>query len=310
MNGLGSRFCETAQSVKTTCRAKSAEICLSPSSARRSKHTQYQTFLKKQGPAETDADKSFKKRIFVAMKETDLTTEIHNQLKALAEPGYRDFSTALQPGASRPLLGVRIPALKQLAAQVVKQGLWQQWLEALDDGTFEEVLLRALLIGRAPVPPDEAFRLLAGYVPYIDNGALCDIACAAFRQGRKAPHMVWSFIQPYFDAPNEYEQRFAVIMALDFLVTETYVQPVLQRLAGLQPTAYYAQMAVAWAVSVCMVKFPQPTLAWLQNYPTDKPEYRMALQKILESRRTPSELRPVILQLREAIKTTRKNQSN
>lgn len=35
------------------------------------------------------------------------------------------------------------------------------------------------------------------------------------------------------------------------------------RLDGIRHEAYYARMAVAWAVSVCYVKFPQRTHAWL-----------------------------------------------
>ena len=46
-----------------------------------------------------------------------------------------------------------------------------------------------------------------------------------------------------------------------------------------------ARMGVAWAVSVCYVKFPQRTHAWLGSCSLDDWTYNKSLQKIVESYR-------------------------
>lgn len=47
----------------------------------------------------------------------------------------------------------------------------------------------------------------------------------------------------------------------------------------------YARMAVAWAVSVCYVKFPQRTHEWLGSCSLDDWTFNKSLQKIVESLR-------------------------
>ena len=54
--------------------------------------------------------------------------EIKSELNAKAEDGYRDFSKKLIPESSLPLLGVRLPALRAMAAEIVKRGKGESFL--------------------------------------------------------------------------------------------------------------------------------------------------------------------------------------
>ena len=96
---------------------------------------------------------------------------------------------------------------------------------------------------------------------------------------------MWEFIQPYFHAQAEYDVRFAVVMGLGNFVDEQHLEAFLRQLDGIRHEAYYARMAVAWAVSVCYVKFPQRTHAWLGSCSLDDWTYNKSLQKIIESYR-------------------------
>ena len=54
--------------------------------------------------------------------------------------------------------------------------------------------------------------------------------------------------------------------------------------------AYYARMGVAWALSVCYVKFPERTLRWLrEECPLDDWTFNKTIQKIGESFRVSPE---------------------
>lgn len=48
-------------------------------------------------------------------------------------------------------------------------------------------------------------------------------------------------------------------------------------------------MAVAWAISICYVKLPEPMMIYLNNNTLDDSTYNKALQKIIESYRVDEE---------------------
>ena len=76
--------------------------------------------------------------------------EIRRQLVERAETKYRDFSSSLIP-KSKPLLGVRLPVLRKLAKDVIKNMDWKREIESYEgqyeDIYFEEVMLRGIIIG-------------------------------------------------------------------------------------------------------------------------------------------------------------------
>ena len=96
---------------------------------------------------------------------------------------------------------------------------------------------------------------------------------------------MWEFIQPRFRSEAEYEVRFAVVMALGNFVDQAHIEDLLQLLDGIRHEAYYARMGVAWAVSVCYIKFPERTHAWLESCSLDDWTFNKSLQKIVESYR-------------------------
>ena len=74
-------------------------------------------------------------------------------------------------------------------------------------------------------------------------------------------------------------------MLLFYYLDDAHIDRVLSLLDGVRQPDYYARMAVAWAVSVCYVKFPQRTHAWLGSCSLDDWTYNKSLQKIIESYR-------------------------
>lgn len=245
--------------------------------------------------------------------------EIRQRLLVAAEPKYAAFAAGLlrKPGeeavsgSAERILGVRLPALRKTAAQLARQD-WTGNLEALEsagqEAAFEEIMLRGFLIGEAKIAPEspkaegngeerpsreisleEAFALIRGFLPCIDNWSLCDSFCAGLKFAGKHREAVWEFLQPFFSSPQEYEARFGAVMALDYFVREEWLDRVLGRLERVEHGGYYVKMAVAWAVSVCYVRFPARTEEWMQTCALDGDTFRRAVQKIRESRRVSPE---------------------
>ena len=67
-------------------------------------------------------------------------------------------------------------------------------------------------------------------------------------------------------------------MALLLLYAD-YIQNVLQWMNRIDHEGYYVKMAVAWALSVCYVKFPKETMLLLKENRLDDFTYNKALQK-------------------------------
>ena len=95
-------------------------------------------------------------------------------------------------------------------------------------------------------------------------------------------------------AEGEYEIRFGVVMAMQLFIDEEHIGELLSLYNMIHHEGYYVRMGVAWAISVCFVKFPQQTMAYLQQNSLDNFTYNKALQKIVESYRVDAATKDVI----------------
>ena len=209
--------------------------------------------------------------------------DVKQRLLALSEEQFRDFSAKLIPTNSN-ILGVRVPALRQLVKELAKDD-WQTFLEEYECVYLEEFMLKGMVIGAIKEDLETVLAYCEKFIPLIDNWAVCDIVCGDLKFAKKYPQQTWTFIQPYLTSQQEYEVRFAVVMILAHFINEEYIAQVLPTLDAVQHEAYYVKMAVAWAVSICFVKFPTQTMAYLHDNHLDDETYNKAIQKIIESRR-------------------------
>lgn len=217
---------------------------------------------------------------------------IKEQLFELADEGYQKFSAALIPNINN-VLGVRLPVLRKLAKKMASDD-WRTYLEHAESEYFEEVMLQGMVIGYVKNDIEEILRYVADFVPKIDNWSTCDSFCIGLKFTKTNMKQVWDFLQAYLSSKKEYEIRFGVVMLLDFYIEEEYISRVLQLLDNAKHEGYYVKMAVAWAVSICYVKFPEPTMTYLKSNSLDDFTYNKALQKITESFRIDQETKKII----------------
>ncbi|WP_418409549.1 DNA alkylation repair protein [Alistipes sp.] len=206
---------------------------------------------------------------------------LRDQLLELCEPKYMKFTSALMPGVEN-VLGIRLPLLRKIAREIAA-GDWRAYLAQAGDFYFEERMLQGMVISYARCDPAEKLEHVTRFIPKIDNWAVCDCFCWRLKAAERQP--MWEFIRPRFRSEAEYEVRFAVVMALGNFVDQAHIEDLLQLLDGIRHEAYYARMGVAWAVSVCYIKFPERTHAWLESCSLDDWTFNKSLQKIVESYR-------------------------
>ena len=218
--------------------------------------------------------------------------DIKEELVRLADPKYRTFSSGLIPGADN-IIGVRIPDLRDLAKRIAG-GNWQAYLKEATDDSFEEIMLQGLVIGYARGEPDQIISALRYFIPKIDNWSVCDSVVTGLKITKKHPDPFWKFIQPYLDSDKEFFVRFGVVMLLSYYVDEKHISAVLERLDTIKHEGYYVTMSVAWAVSVCYVKFPEITHAYLESCSLNDVTYNKTIQKICESYRADEEAKNIL----------------
>ncbi|UIJ65156.1 DNA alkylation repair protein [Bacillus cereus] len=217
---------------------------------------------------------------------------IRTQIFELIDPEYQKFSAALIPNIDN-VLGVRLPELRKIAKKIAKDD-WRTYLKTAEDEYFEEIMLQGMVIGYVKTDINDQLSYVASFIPKIDNWSVCDSFCIGLEFTKEHREAVWEFLQSYLSSKNEYEVRFGVVMLLDFYIENGYISKVLTLLDNTKHNGFYAKMAIAWAVSICYIKFPDLTLDYLKHNTLDDFTYNKALQKITESYRVDKETKALI----------------
>ena len=227
--------------------------------------------------------------------------EIKQKLKELADEKYRQFHSKLCPGTEN-ILGIRIPVLRNYAKELVKQYPVKKLLEKIGNEYYEEVMLQGMVIGLAKEDLNTILTWIEQFIPQIDNWAVCDTFCAGLKITKKYPSHIWEFIQKYLKSQKEFEIRFAVVMMLDYYITEEYIERDIALLNQIKSDKYYVRMAVAWALSYCFIKFYDRTLVYFQSKTCnlDNFTYNKAIQKALESYRITPEQKDILRKMKRS----------
>ena len=208
---------------------------------------------------------------------------LRRQLFDLSEPTYQQFSASLIPHCHN-MIGVRIPTLRKIAKKIAKESPYDYLANAPED-YFEELMLKGLVIGYLPCDLELLLQEIACFVPKINNWSICDSFCSSLKRVNEAPDRFWRFIQPYFKSTRPFEIRFAIVMSLNYYIDDTHLLANFSIFEKIQSEDYYVKMAIAWAISICFIRFPEQTTQFLTNTSLEIETYNKALQKICESQR-------------------------
>lgn len=229
----------------------------------------------------------------------EMAEEIKRQLEQLAEPEFRIFTSRLMPNVEFDrIMGVRLPYLRKLAKQILKED-YKKYLEYARDDSYEEIMLQGMVIGGIQGEFEEAKDYISQFVPKIDNWSVCDSFCAGLKLTREYPDKMWIFLDGYLRDTREYFVRFGIVMLLMYYIEASYLESIFHYMDSLKCDQYYVKMAAAWAVSMCFVKFPEKSWDYLKDNRLDDWTYHKALQKIRESQCIDKETKERIKQLAE-----------
>jgi Predicted DNA alkylation repair enzyme len=215
--------------------------------------------------------------------------KVDESLREMADEKYREFHGRLIPGVKSIFYGVRVPALRKLARQLVK-GDWRGFVELTKDSSvYEFNMLCGMVCALAKCDFEEKLEYVEKFIPSIDNWAVCDIVCGDLKDVKNNQERMYEFVLPYLKSQNEYEVRFAVVILMQYFVTDEYINDVLKIYDDIRHKGYYVKMAVAWGISICYVKYRNITLEYLASCNLDDFTYNKSVQKMIESFRVSRE---------------------
>ena len=215
--------------------------------------------------------------------------EIIEQIKNISDEKYREFHKSICPGVDQ-IIGVRIPKLRNYAKELLKKYKCQDLLNILEDEYYEEIMLKGMLIGlNRKENIEETIKRIKKFVPEINNWAICDTFCAGLKTTKKNKEKIWEIIKKYLESKQEFEIRFAVVMILDYYIEEKYLKEIYKICDKIKHEGYYVKMAVAWCLSICLIKYYDQTIEYLNNCHLDDFTYQKSIQKAIESYRITKE---------------------
>lgn len=201
-----------------------------------------------------------------------------------SETSYKEFHSKLVPDTLYPLLGVRVPIIKNLAKNAIKSDR-STILEFISETHtfYEEFMLHALLINSLSNDINELFSLIENFLPQIDNWAICDSFVSSLKTLKKHPKLTLNKVKKYLNSSHPYTVRFAIVTLLVYYLDDNFSEEILQLSIKNCGKHFYIDMAIAWLFSFALIKQYDVTIPYFKNNILTKFVHNKALQKAIES---------------------------
>ena len=208
---------------------------------------------------------------------------IQETLFSMQDTAYRDFQAKLIPGASpESMIGVRTPALRTYAKELLKNGDVSAFLAELPHRYFDENQLHAFLLSEMK---DHARVLteLERFLPYVDNWATCDQLSP--RIFKKHTAELLPEIRRWMAAEHTFTVRFGIGMLMQHYLGEHFQPEYPEWVASVRSEAYYINMMRAWYFATALAKQYDAVIPFLEEQRLDVWTHNKTIQKARESYR-------------------------
>ena len=137
-------------------------------------------------------------------------------------------------------------------------------------------------------------KYIKNFIPKINNWAVCDSFCAGLK------NISIDFIEPYFKTSKEFELRFAFVILLNYFIDSNY-KYVIQKITEFNNEQYYAKMAVAWCLSICIIKNYKQSIEDIKKLKIHPWVLKKGITKAIESLRLTKEQKEELKALRQSV---------
>ncbi len=214
-------------------------------------------------------------------------TDIQARLFALADEKYRDFNAKLVPNVDNAaFIGVRTPALRQLAKELSGTAEREKFMAALPHEYFEENQLHAFFIEQIR-DFDTCIAALEAFLPYVDNWATCDQMNPKVLGRDKARLLI--NVRAWLKSDKCCTVRYGIGQLMRWYLNEDYSDEYPRLVCSVESEEYYVRMMVAWFFATALAKQYDAVLPYFTAHRLNTWTHNKAIQKALESYRVSDE---------------------
>lgn len=216
-----------------------------------------------------------------------MENQIQKKLFKLQDKKYAAFQTKLTPNIpAERFIGVRVPELRKLAKNIVKNEEYEDFLERLPHQYYDENILHGLIISEIK-DYETCVKELERFLPFMDNWAVCDITSPKIFKNNKDDLIIlikkWSF------SDHTYTCRFGIGMLMEHFLDGDFKPKYLEIPAKIKSEEYYVKMMIAWFFATALAKQWDETLPYIKNNKLDAWTHNKTIQKARESFRISNE---------------------
>lgn len=213
--------------------------------------------------------------------------DIRDTLFELQDLKYKDFHAKLIPTVdSSTVIGVRVPVLRKLAKELIRNGAHDDLLEGLPHKYYEENMLHALIVNEIK-DYDDALMRVKELLPYVDNWAVCDsLNPKVFRKHRDR---FIEEVRNWVLSDDLYTSRFGIDMLMSHYLDDDFKPEYLEWVSAIRSDEYYWNMGIAWYFATALAKQWDAAVLYLEGNSLDKWTHNKTIQKAIESYRITDE---------------------
>ena len=207
------------------------------------------------------------------------------ELEAMREDGNAAFVAKLTPNIDpSSILGVRVPLLRKLAKQIIREGNADAFLNDVPHRYLEENQIHAFVLNEI-TDYDKCMEKLEAFLPYVKCWNVTD----AIRPKIIAKHTEETkpVLYAWLRSEEPYTVRTAIGLFMAYYLEDAFETEQAERIADLRFDHYYVRMMAAWYMATALAKQPDAVLPLLEENRMDIWTHNKTIQKAVESFRIP-----------------------
>lgn len=181
----------------------------------------------------------------------------------------------------KPNYGISYPRLKEYSKSIIKESLFD-FLDSNNFKVYELEIIQTYLIGSIK-ELKLALHYFRAFAPNAREWSVVDSLTQKFVIAKKYQKEVYELIQSYAVIDDEFYQRIAAVLLLSHYINDEYIDQTITTLLRLNHPGYYTKMAVAWAFTSIMCKYPKKCLVVLKEQQLDPWIHNKAVSKMIDS---------------------------
>lgn len=175
------------------------------------------------------------------------SAKVRELLQETADEKFKEFNDKLMNCPCVPSFGVRMPDVRKIAQQIIKDG-WEEYLEEMENRTVqdcemtdckgnreasvqiyqEEHILQGIVLGTAEMSREHRVKHLNSWITGVMSWADCDSSVSSFKFMRQDQDFWFQYLCGWLDSRKEFEVRVALVALMQYFIRDEYIDQVLE----------------------------------------------------------------------------------